>query len=257
MDRERVMRSLFFRPHAEMLDVLVAEALDPTAINREAALFTLGAYPGEKTRDVLRFILAESDPLIRSVAIKSLGRIGDTTIVDEALRIFLDETMSAPVRVNALIGLCEADPDEKYLSSVFTVAASLPGRNFRQSVFVLPSRYLGFDLPLEDLYERENFKRGEGVHAFFDDSKELSVFENYAELVLYAYDTEDYPAVARFCRAALATEPESVKFSHIRSAVLALADQTVDDVGALAMLYYSYQILKAVEQPAKGTDDSL
>jgi hypothetical protein len=256
VDRERVMRTLFFRPHTEMLDDLLSEALDPTAVNREAAIFALGAYPDERTREALHRILTEFNSHIRSIAIKSLGRIGDKSIVEDALRMFLDDTKSAPMRVNALIGLCEADPDEKFLSSVFTVAATLPGRNFRQSVFVLPSRYLGFDLPLEELYERENFNRGEGVRAFFDDSRELSVFEHYEALVVYAYDSADYPAVARFCRAALVREPESVKLLHTRAAVLALSDQNVDDVGALAMLYYSYQILKTAEQPSEETDDS-
>jgi hypothetical protein len=41
-----------------------------------------------------------------------------------------------------------------------------------------------------------------------------------------------------------------VKLLHTRAAVLALSDQNVDDVGALAMLYYSYQILKTAEQPS-------
>jgi len=246
-DRERVIRSLFFRPRVEMLDELIAEALDPTAVNREAVLFTLGAYPGEKTKMALQKVLAESDSLNQSVAIKSLGRIGDRSIVPRALQMFLDKNMSAPVRVNVLIGLCEADEEATYLPVVLAAAAGLPGKNFRQSVFVLPSRYLGFDLPLEELYERENLQRGEGVQAFFDDAKELLIFERNEDRMRSAFDARTYADVASFCRQALLTVPASQKRVQLRKAVVELSTMALDEVGALAMLYYMYQFLKLSE----------
>lgn len=247
-EKERILRSLYSYPRPELADMVRAEATDVNAYNRRDALFTLASYPGEETIGVLKKALDDEDPQVVSTALKSLARL-DHGKYKGLIRESLPRVLPSSRAVNDwFIANCESDPVGEHLEELFTLASPERGFRFQQLIFCLAARYYGENILLAPYYQKSNADLGSGVERLLEEIREQEPFYRIEERAKDFITREDYQPLLDLILPELPSmesrDPSPAVFLSRGAAKLTPA--LMNRSSALALLYFSYQILIAV-----------
>ncbi len=244
-EKERILRSLFSYPRKELLDEIIDEARDKTSYNRQDAIFTLGAYPGIKTRRVLEGFLEEEDPSIVATALKSLARIGDVRHLSEVKALLHDTDQTPRIMLDCVTALSRMDRSGSYLREIFNMAGASQGPRYKQMVFIVCARRMGLKPPISDFYKNENIRPGSGFSELITEAKELAPFFESGDQLVEQYRAGDFVQIWRWCREAINDRNTNQALGYLASAIMGHDLRGVNSTNTLAVLYFTYQILLA------------
>ena len=248
-EQDRALVSLFHHPRRELLNDIMTIAADPMAYARRIAIFTLGHYPGQKTRRFLRSMLGERDRLIHSAVVKSLARIGDTSIRDEALRMTSRPGMGAIVTVNYFVAAVHSDPEGRYMRHFFRVIDDQYGPNYIRSVATAVSQLLELSPPLSFFLDREHEDRTAGLTLLLDEARQFVPFDRDHETLVSLYRKKRFADMLAWGQARCRElEGGPAAWREFRRGLLSLAPAKAHALGMLIMCYGLYQGYKTVNQ---------
>jgi len=245
-DKAEIIRGLFYNPRPSVLPLLLKDAADEGSYTRESSVFALGASPGKETEDLLVTLLDSEDAVIRTSAAKSLGRIGHTASLDRIRKLFVDETDTRCL-MNYFIALKNMDKDGTYLLELFSLRWVGKTQGFRQGIYSLNAEFVHYKPELSHLYQLSNGQRGAGVRDFLDETRDHPDFLASHQDLINWFKEEDYAPIISFCRNILDEGILDSIRQNIQSSIINRINESAlmeyDDV--LAVLYFTYQILKA------------
>jgi HEAT repeat protein len=240
-EKREVMRALFNNPVDDLHPQVLKEAANSNSYTREEAVFALGAYPGPKTEQVLVSFLKDNDIRIRSIAAKSLGRVGfrDRQVV-ELLSAELDRK-DVPILafLNFSIALYHMDEEGRFFARSF----SYPLKDQAvQSYFSLLAALCSFDPSLAELYEQENSTEGLGFRLLIAGTRELLPFLEDQDTLKAWIAAKKYAEIHEWCRKILSARPLQGKWMFLKEAVTSVPDIEVNKDRAMALLYFTFQL---------------
>jgi len=183
-ERERILRSLFRYPRAELAPQVLSEAADRNSYNRLDALFALASYPGEETERVLKASLEDEEPAVVSMALKSLVRIDKARHASLPDEIFPRISHSGRALSDWFIARSEREGADDHLRDLFTLASPDRGWRFQQLIFCLAARSYSRGVPLAPFYQMANASPGSGVAALLEEFRDQSLFHNNEQEIL-------------------------------------------------------------------------
>jgi hypothetical protein len=244
MEKERALRALFSRPRRELHRDILEEAQDPFSCNREHAIFALGAYPGEASEKVLLACMGDPNPLVQSVAAKSLARVGNTSLLGRIIDLAHDPAQSPECRLNYLIALLIMDRHAALLKELFTFVAPQHGPRFGQAAFSVCANRLNMTPTLASFYHRENMSAGKGFRDLVAETKEIAAFLENSAMLLRNYRQAKFVDIWQWCQGLLDGRPVGEPLDNLVTAVRASDRSMVDKTNTMAAVYFTFQILR-------------
>ncbi len=244
-EKEEVLKSLFAYPNPALLDDLLREASDESSYHRPIALFALGAYPDKRAERLLLSLLDHPQPGIRSNAAKSLARIGNTSALPKITQLVADPALSIGDRMNYFIAISIMDKHGAYLAQLFDLTTpqnSTP--SYCQSMLSLAAKMLDMEPPLSTIYQNENIQDMAGLNLLFEDAKAVQPYFDHAAALLTFYEQRRYEDIVVWCQAELRNKTIQPPFAFLQQAILAQNAQDIRRESVLAILYFTYQLLK-------------
>lgn len=241
-----VIKSLFNNPRKELLEDLIREAADYGSYHQIKAIFSLGAYPDKKVENLLLELLNSKDPLIKSNSAKSLGRIGNKSVLNKVEELFLNATTSWD-KINYLIALQNMDPTGSTYKRIFNIPKELEKGIFRQTYYSLASDLFNFKPSLSSIYSSKTQNRGDGVKDFLEQTRDIAYFNNSHKKLIDYFISENWNDIWKFCYNGINDLEIGKLDSPMQNLSYAILSESInrnklfDD--ALAALYFTYQIL--------------
>ncbi len=262
-EKGEVIKSLFENPRPALLDDLVQEALDENSYHRQAAAFALGAYPDERVEAALIRLLDDPSPRIRSTAAKSLARVGNTGYLEKVQALADAPDTDLWAAMNYFIAISIMDQDGAYLKHLFgktvgsesTIGISCcqafnegfqrnKGPSFEQTMFSLAAKMLDQSPALADLFQEENLADNAGLQLLLEDAKQLEPFLDHAKTLSEHFAQGKYYEVWEWCRELLAQHDLDGHGAYLRQSINTCDANTANKEKTLAVIYFTYQILK-------------
>jgi hypothetical protein len=242
-DKEMIIRSLFTNPRPELEEDLIREALDPYSWWRQSAIFSLGAYGSSQTKHTLHRIFRETpSPYIRSVAAKSMARIGDFSFLGQINELLDRSDLDVRSYVNLVIAVSMMEHDGAYWMKIFRLLKDIPSHRFQQSLLIIGSKRSGFEPPLEDFFFELNMGIKDGFQSLFEDLVDFGIGDEEYEELKVLCDKEDYYGIWSFsramCKDITLLEPHEI----LRKEIRACRKRSITPSLALAGLYFSFQM---------------
>ncbi len=244
IEKGEILKSLFAYPNPELLSDIIREASDEYSYQRESAIFALGAYPAKEVETLLASLLQHPSPAIRSTAAKSLARVGNSSTLGTIDQLAAQPGQGLLDRMNYLIALSIMDSEGKYLEQLFEIVSRYRGSSHEQTIFALAAKILTMQPPLNDLYQEENLEQSAGLQILLEEAKPLSAFCENSHKILRQYQQREYRHIWEWCREQLANHDCDGAFAHLKQAVTDFDLSKVNANNSLAVLYFSYQILR-------------
>ncbi len=243
-EKERILRSLYAYPREELLEDVLAEALDRDSYNQRDAIFTLGAYPAKRVAPTLKRLLDSDDPDVVGAALKSLARLGDTEQLDLARSLVRAPSTSARMELDCVYALMVMDQERSYLREIFHLAHPSRGTRFQQMVFVLCARQLGFRPPLADFYHAENVHSPSGFRDMLAEARQLQLVMEARNRLMTNYVADAFDEVWSWAReATAAAQAADPGLSGLVDAVRTYPPDDRNPANTMAAVYFAYQLL--------------
>ena len=250
-----VLKSLFSNPRPALLSDILNEASDSGSYHQLKAIFALGAYPGEKTEQLLIKLLDSKEISILSNTAKSLSRIGHTASLPR-IRLQAEGAENVWDKINFLIALRNMDREGLVFLNIFKETNISNSIMFNQTYYSLVSDLLEFKPKLSDIYTSKNMKSGDGLKNFLDQTRDLDFFYKQHKELKGWFKNGSWVEIWQFCLTSLNNKEDLSNLSdhikNLRTAILS-ESQTVSSIqmgnntlhydNALAAVYFTYQIL--------------
>lgn len=238
--------SLFFHPRQELIEELAAEAADGDSWCRESALFALGAYHDARGEQVLLHAYHnEPDAYLRSVAAKSLARIGYIGELPTELNRLIGEPQHDNVRttVNLIVARLLTDREGDCLTELFPLAHRRTGDAFRQQVYILFSRRLGGRPGLEHFFDLENLQSGKGTAELLVETADQPEFVAAGDALRGWLSEPDYPSIMEWCKKQTGLLALSGHLAKLGTGLVRGLDVSPGKSDAVAALYFTWLML--------------
>ncbi len=257
--KEELIRSLFFHYRPELLDEILNEASDPDSWWRETAIFTLGAYPDPKTESLLLDIFNnETYPYLRSIAAKSLARVGNHTILPELLDMLYNRpNLNVRTTLNMVTAIGIMDKERKILADMFKIATMRDSEKYRQHVYIILSRRIGFTPGIERFFTLENQTPEAGFNDLIEEVTEQPYFSSYVNSYLEAYKAGDYGKIAEMCASCarqIGVDRSSVSLPFLKRGIERSVKYHLKNVDAIALVYFTFALVKYKAENKKVVD---
>ncbi|MDC7226425.1 MAG: MFS transporter [Spirochaetales bacterium] len=241
-DKEMIIRSLFSNPRPELEDELIAESLDTYSWWRQSAIFALGAYNTPGSRQALRRIFRETSyPYIRSVAAKSMARVGDFSCLPQINELLSRPSLEVRTYVNLIIAASMIERDGSYWKKIFRLLTEFPSFRFQQTLLIIGSKRAGFEPPLEDYFFELNMDESSGFQSLFEDLVDFGIEKAEYEQLKLLCEVKDYFGIWSFARARCKEisllEPHEI----LRQQICGCRKRSITPSLALAGIYFSFQ----------------
>jgi hypothetical protein len=244
-EKGELLKSIFARPRAVLLDDIIEEASDVHSYHRDKAIFALGAYPDTRVEQTLITFLDDPVPEIRSTAAKSLARVGNVSELERVIKLSESPSNSVWDKMNYLIAISIMDKSGGYLSELFRTARHDGGDSSTQTILSLASRVLDMSPPLSEIYQLENEQPLKGVELLLDEARVIQILNSDAGSLKENFKDGDFATIFEWCRSILAEKNYSDYRKHLKCSIVSQPRETLNLSTALATLYFTYQILKA------------
>jgi hypothetical protein len=152
--------------------------------------------------------------------------------------------------MNYLIAISIMDQEGAYLRHLFgkiVDGSSLQndkGPSFEQTMFSLAAKMLEATPVLADLYQEENLSGNAGLKILLEDAKQLAPFLQHSTTLCKHFVGENYQEIWDWCRELLVQQKLEKHDAYIRESVLAYDARAANKENTLAVIYFTYQILK-------------
>ena len=243
-EKERIFRSLYHYPRPELAELVRKEASDIHSYNRGDALFALARIPGEETEQVLLKALDDRDPRITSTALKSLCRLDREKYAPLTDEIYPRISHSSQALCDWFIACCESDSAGHHLRNIFSLASPEKGYRFQQLLFCLAARYYGREILLAPYYQQSNARKGDGLASFLEEMRDQSLFHDNEKKIEEWFHGGDRSRLADLMKNSLPYPPGEKPVRYLREAVDGLTPELMNRSSFLALLYFSYQIIR-------------
>ena len=250
-DKEMILRSLFSCPRPELEDDLIREAMDRDSWWRQSAIFALGAYPTDKSREALRKVMREKSPYISSVAAKSMARVGDNSAHDKILDLLERERLDVRICLNLIIALSLMEKNGRYWQSIFNLVSTRKSHRFTQSLMIIGSRRQNYQPPIEDLFYELNLSEEGGFDALLEDMVDLNITEEEFNTLVADIENREFASLWSWsrnrCKALSVLQPHE----FLRESIANYRKRTISPSLALVGLYFTLQ-LENISRLEKG-----
>ncbi|MDC7220279.1 MAG: MFS transporter [Spirochaetales bacterium] len=247
-DKEMIIRSLFSNPRPELEADLIEEAMDTHSWWRHSAIFALGAYSSPRTRTTLKRIFKETKyPYIRSVAAKSMARVGDFSCLEEINELLDRPSLDVRSYVNLIIAVSMMEHNGAYWTKIFRLLREFPSYRFQQNLLIIGSKRSGFEPPLEDFFFELNLDAKSGFQSLFEDLVDFGITDEEYEELKELSDKEDYYGIWCFSRAKCKGITLLEPHEYLREEIRGYRKRSICPSLALAGLYFSYQLSREYE----------
>lgn len=245
-DKEQVLTSLYTNPRPRLLDLIIREALNHQSPQQRHAIFALGAYPQDESRDALIRLYRCKDALVAANAAKSLARIGSPQDPEELRTLLVQPDLPTRATLNIMVALSAAEKEEIYLSGLFSLAGQDREQHHRQSVLALAAALEGFVPGLDRIYAWENSVAEDGLKVILEEAQSFVPFHDDAREIRDYLRRGEYSRTAAWCEgvlndAGLSTTPLGTSLS-----TELLEDSNLDI--ELGRLYFLFQLLTRAQQ---------
>jgi len=244
-ETQDILTSLYYIPRPQLLPDIVNIADDPQSYRRERAIFTLGAYPEPEVETRLIQYLSEDDPMIQSTAAKSLARIGNRSHSNEVIKLSKGAGYSSWVTMNYILALDKMDDKGKYLENLFIMCNGNSVKSRKQAIYSLVSRQMDMLPPLNFIYQRENLAQSEGLKMLLEETRQFSHFNDSFDQIISNYRNNEYSQLQKWCSSTLKEYKNENHHMYLKKAIVNCRHIQVDKSDALAMLYFTFQVLSA------------
>ncbi len=246
-EKERILRSLEAYPRRELIDDIVAEALDENSPNRKDAVRALGSYQSRRARSALRRCIDAPGRDVEAAALYSLARLGDRRSLERIIALLTAADADASARVEAIRGLSLADEEGRFLGRLFELAEPSRGVRYEQSVLTVCLTEPSFVPSLGEYLRSENIAEGSGFESLLADAQELSVFHTARRRLGDMLDAGRTAELWRWCAETLGKlRCAETRIENLRLAVCAGPPLQTSRSTTLACLYLTYQILRFI-----------
>jgi len=252
-DKEMVIRSLFSHPRPELEEELIAEAQDPYSWWRQSAIFALGAYKSRASRQVLRRVMKENYPYVRSIAAKSLARIGDDSCRNEIKELLQEKGLDVRTYLNLMISLSIMEKDGSYWDSLFPLITRDTSHRFVQSLLIIGARRQNFHPPLEDFFYELNLSVQGGFDTLFEELADIELTQEELDQLQKLAASSDYRDLWKWCRDRLKSFTLLEPYEPLRRNILEYKKRTITPTMAAGVLYFTLQ-LELIHNRDIGTD---
>ena len=190
-------------------------------------------------------LLKDRDCLVSANAAKSLGRIGNKEHYDSIYKRFYEGVRGNLERdLNYLIAFHNMAPVGEWLETLFDEKTLSMGETYVQNYITLISQRLGMNPPLGWIYQRNNDEPGEGMVILLDEAREIELFYENQEWLYRVFSEKKYQLVWEWCRSVLFKTQAKGAAKPILKSIRALNMEKADSSNTLAVLFYTYHILK-------------
>ena len=241
-DKEMIIRSLFSNPRPELESDLIDEAQDTYSWWRQSAIFALGVYNTPRTKQALHRIFRDTSyPYIRSVAAKSMARIGDFSCLDQINELLARPNLEVRSYVNLIIAVSLMERDGTYWQKIFRLLMEFPSFRFQQTLLIIGSKRAGFEPSIEDFFFELNLNEREGFQSLLEDLSDFGIKADEYEKLENFCDAKNYFGIWSFarerCKKISLLEPHE----KLRQEICGCRKRSITPTMALAGLYFSYQ----------------
>ncbi|MDC7126196.1 MAG: MFS transporter [Spirochaetales bacterium] len=241
-DKEMTIRSLFSNPRPALEEDLIKEALDRYSWWRQSAIFALGAYPTTKTKSALRKIFKEKYPYMKSVASKSMARIGDLSCHDEVANLLETEGLDARTYINLVIAISLMEKDGHYWKHIFRLASEELSYRFIQSLMIIGSLRQNFQPPIDTLFYELNLSEKGGFDALFEELADLDLSDEDFSLLADGIENKDYYSIVSWCRHRCKGFELLEPYEYLRKSIVSYKKRHISPSMAMAVMYLTMQL---------------
>jgi hypothetical protein len=249
--KEELLRSLFFNPRPELLDNIIDEAADCDSWWRETALFVLGAYQNKRAETALKAVFEnETYPYMRSIAAKSLARIGCTDYQNEITAMYKNPKNSIRTVVNAFIARSIIDKKGRYLHDIFNIIHVKKSPKFHCHIYIIIGHRLGLQPELENFFYQARLDQ-QNIDELLEHAAEIpaiaAIISEIKELIAANRLNAVYAKMSKLLKDAQIVEP----LENLRLGLLKPFDNpNLEDT--IAFIFFNWQILSAREKIEKS-----
>lgn len=240
--KEMVIRSLFSNPRPELEDELIKEASDSLSWWRQSAIFALGAYNSDKSLQVLQSVFREKYPYIKSIAAKSLARIGDQSCLKDIHSLLHSKTLDVRTYINLIIALSLIESNGNYWEEIFKLIKDRDSFRFQQSLLIIGSTRLGFEPPLSNYYYDFNCNEKEGFDMILEEFIDIQIPTSDFLYLQDMYHIKDYFSIINWakkqCKLFKLVEP----YEKLRKEIVSHKKRKVTPTMALSVLYFTFHL---------------
>lgn len=241
--KEMVIRSLFSNPRPELEEELLLEASDSLSWWRQSAIFALGAYNSHESRSVLQSVFREKYPYIRSIAAKSLARIGDHSCLKEIYTLLHSNTLDVRTYINLIIALSLIENNGSYWTEIFRLIKDKSSFRFQQSLLIIGSTRLSFEPPISEFFYDLNCNESEGFQIMLEELIDIKISPSDFNLIQKCIIDKDYYGIFNWsktiCRELKLVEP----YEKLRIEIVDFRKRKITASIAFASLYFTYQLM--------------
>ncbi len=249
--KEELLRSLFFNPRPELIGNIIDEATDCDSWWRETALFVLGAYPGQRAEIALKTVFAnETYPYMRSIAAKSLARIGCNDFQDDITAMYQNSQNSIRTVINAFIARSIIDHKGLYLRDIFSTIQVKESPKFHCHIYIIIGHRLGLRPELENFFYQARLDQ-QNIDELLEHAAEIASIAaiiNELEALISANKlSEVYTKLGKLLEDAQIVEPlENLRLGLLKP----FKNPNLEDT--IAFIFFSWQILSARDKIEKS-----
>lgn len=240
--KEMVIRSLFSNPRPELEKELIDEALDTLSWWRQSAIFALGAYNTETSRKALQKVFKERYPYIRSIAAKSLARIGDTKCLKDIHLLLNHSTLDVRTYINLVIASSLIECNGSYWKTIFRLIKDKNSFRFQQSLIIIGATRLNLTPPISEFFHELNLNTLKGFDMVFEELVDLKISNNKFEELQDFIISEDYLSIWIWCRNRCKTFTLVEPYDYLRNEIVHYKKRKIEPTMAMVGLYFTNQL---------------
>ncbi|ORC36940.1 hypothetical protein B4O97_04765 [Marispirochaeta aestuarii] len=247
-EKDQILISLYTNPRPRLLGLIIREAENPESAQRSSAIFALGAYPGEKSRNALRGLYQSEDPRVSCAAAKSLARIGNPVHPEELEGRLISVDLPTRAMQDLMVALSVAGEHERYLRSLFQLCPAYRGDYHLQSILALAAALEDYSPRLDLIYSRENNRSGGGLSIIIEETRPFKPFFDDLRTIQEYYRNGRHEELRDWCCRVVS---DYTLDEH--PVALSMKSDSGHPSSSLSLgrLYFTFQLMNLLRRPGK------
>ncbi len=248
-DKAEVIRGLFDRPRASLVNELVQDAFCFDSYTQLESIFALGALThNEKAEQALAYLIENGSMLVKSTAAKSLARVTRSNRYLQKVTNLSDASQTILEELNFLIARNIMDKEGSFFKELFLSAKKGKSAQFRQTRYAILAYFLGCVPSLSELYEQKNLLSEDFLIEFLDEARDVREIEQQRTAIVSAFEHREWSRIwAISFQMTRSLTLDNTRWQYVHEAIndaQTMPRAQTDGDDALAVLYFAYQVKK-------------